>query len=204
MNVKDYYRDIERYDWITEIKYPEKIFHGMREWAIVKMINEYCVGLMTLDLGCGTGLITRHIESMFVVALDINPWNIARAKEHLDGKICSFDIGDAEDLKYPDETFNTVVCTDVLEHLECIDKAVGEINRVLKFGGVLIGSVPSQSIVWRYRKLISTTCPAGEPFHHNYSYLGIANILIKRFHILRLKRGTLGLEWFFVCRKLKP
>lgn len=37
--VKKYYIDVERYDWITDLKYPEKLFHIWRERGIVKWIN---------------------------------------------------------------------------------------------------------------------------------------------------------------------
>ncbi len=61
--VKRYYIEIERYDWVTDIKYPEKLFHILRERGISHNIIKYGNGEMILDLGCGTGLITRNIKS---------------------------------------------------------------------------------------------------------------------------------------------
>ncbi len=48
-----------------------------------------------------------------------------------------------EKIPYPDGYFDTVVCGEVIEHLECPTKLIREINRVLKSGGKLILSTPS-------------------------------------------------------------
>jgi ubiquinone/menaquinone biosynthesis C-methylase UbiE len=201
MDVKDYYRNVERYDWITDIKYPEKLYHLSRERSLVKLIHHYeNINGTTLDLGCGTGMITRHLEGL-ITAVDINPWNIQQAKKHLNDFVINFGVGDAEDLTYPDNTFNTVLCTDVLEHVEQVQVVTHHIQRVLRKGGFLIGSVPSRSIVWKYRHLLSSSCPASEPFHHSYSKLGV-QLLLRQFKIVRIRLGAFGLEWFFVARKI--
>ncbi|MEM4346979.1 MAG: methyltransferase domain-containing protein [Candidatus Altiarchaeota archaeon] len=51
-------------------------------------------------------------------------------------------VGDAHTLPFRDETFNSVICTEVLEHVEDPKKVVDEIYRVLKFNGICIVSVP--------------------------------------------------------------
>lgn len=48
-----------------------------------------------------------------------------------------------EKIPYPDNYFDTIVCGEVIEHLECPTKLIREINRVLKNGGKLILSTPS-------------------------------------------------------------
>lgn len=52
-------------------------------------------------------------------------------------------VADLEDLSLiPDQTFGTVVCTEVLEHVAHPDVALSEIRRVLRPDGVLLLSVP--------------------------------------------------------------
>ncbi len=135
--VKKYYMDIERYDWVTDTKYPEKLFHIWREREIAKRVNGYGSGATILDVGCGTGLITRHINGNRIVALDINRWAVKRAKLHTSNKV-QFIVGDAENLSLASDTFDIVVCTDVLEHLLNADRALREILRVMKTGATLI------------------------------------------------------------------
>ena len=48
-----------------------------------------------------------------------------------------------EKIPYPERYFDTVVCGEVIEHLECPIKLIHEINRVLKNDGILILSTPS-------------------------------------------------------------
>ena len=42
-----------------------------------------------------------------------------------------------------------------------------EMRRVLRPGGVLVGSVPARSMIWKLR-FLSSTCPHSEPFHNEY------------------------------------
>ena len=196
--VKRYYIDFERYDWITDTRYPEKMLHVLREREIVKCLQEHGRGGTALDIGCGTGLITRHLGFDCVLGLDINRWAIERAKSHVNGNV-RFVMGDAEDMPLATAVFDTAVCTDVLEHLPDPGKALRNIRRVMKPEATLIGMVPSKSPVWKLRKFITTSCPASEPFHHNYS-VDELRALLADFRIVKICHSVLGLEVLFIAR----
>lgn len=51
-------------------------------------------------------------------------------------------VASAMDLPFPDETFDTVVCTEVLEHVPDPLRALKEMRRVLKQGGALVLTTP--------------------------------------------------------------
>ncbi|NCW58103.1 MAG: class I SAM-dependent methyltransferase, partial [Gammaproteobacteria bacterium] len=51
--------------------------------------------------------------------------------------------GDATTLPFPDDTFDAIVTSEVLEHIQDDVRAIGEFARVLKPGGVLAATVPS-------------------------------------------------------------
>lgn len=51
-------------------------------------------------------------------------------------------VGDAHRLAFKDNVFDCVKCTELLEHVECPEKVIKEIARVLKSSGVLILSMP--------------------------------------------------------------
>lgn len=55
-----------------------------------------------------------------------------------DGILCE----NLQDLSFPPETFDLIITQDVLEHVECPEKAFSEIYRVLKPGGYLIFTIP--------------------------------------------------------------
>jgi len=198
---KDYYRYIEEYDWVEisdHYRGLESFFHKLRESIMRRNIKKYGRHGKYLDAGCGTGLLLRHLPKGSV-GLDINPRNIEKAKKHAP-KATLFE-GDIEKMPFKDEDFSTVVCTEVIEHQPDPKPTVKEIKRVLRKGGVLIGSVPSDSPIW-FLRFLSSTCPRGEPFHKNFKKEELIT-LFRDFNIIKLKRAVLGMSYFFVLEKNK-
>jgi ubiquinone/menaquinone biosynthesis C-methylase UbiE len=102
-------------------------------------------------------------------------------------------------MPFPDASFGTVVCTEVLEHIPEPARALAEIERVLRPGGMLIGSVPAHSWIWRLR-FLSTTCPRDEPFHNEYTREQVREML-GRFEIVDLRYSLLHFNVMFVARR---
>jgi len=195
--IKEYYIKGEHYDWVTHPRRLEKIFHRLREQRTSKLYRKFKNGLIVLDAGCGTGLISRNLNGT-VIGLDINLWNLEQAKAH--ALQASFIAGDIERLPFSSDMFDTVVCTETLEHLKQPEKAIAEFSRILKPGGRLIGSVPHRHIIWSMRKILLTTCPVSEPFHHNYTVPEVKSML-SGFEIVSISKGLFGLNVFFVGEK---
>jgi len=197
--VKDYYRHVETYDWVTvtdELKGPEAFFHRNRERVVRSLVRKYALpDRPILDAGCGTGLNLRHLPAGSV-GLDINPRNVETVSRRLPQQRCV--LGDVEAMPFDDATFGTVVCTEVLEHVPDPRKALTEIRRVLVPGGVLIGSVPARSWVWRLR-FLSSTCPGDEPFHNEYKPAEVRELLAG-FEIVRVWYSLLRFNVLFVAR----
>lgn len=198
--IKHYYKYIENYDWTkTADRFQglETFFHKIREKAIVRLIKKYGKGDKYLDAGCGTGLILRHLPENSM-GLDLNPRNLDKAKKYAP---CAHLIeGDIEAMPFPDKKFNTVICSEVLEHLLYPQKAVKEIKRILESGGILIGSVPKYSFIWKLRFLSSSRkCFKKEPYHKNYRKKEIKELL-SSFKII-LVSSLVSMNWVFVAKK---
>lgn len=104
-----------------------------------------------LEAGCGEGKVTGRLSKKFgeqceIQAFDISEKVIAEAKEH-NPKI-SFSVGNIYDIDAEDETFDLVVCCEVLEHLEKPEKALKELKRVISVKGYGVISVPREPL-WR-------------------------------------------------------
>jgi SAM-dependent methyltransferase len=197
--VKDYYRHVESYDWVAvadRIRGPETFFHRNRARAVRKLVARHAdQGRPMLDAGCGTGLNLRHLPPG-TVGLDLNPRHLALVEERLPHH--SAVLGDIEGMPFGDREFGTVVCTEVIEHVPDPARALAEIRRVLVPGGLLIGSVPARSPIWKLRSL-SRTCPGGEPFHELYRVREVRSML-SGFDAIRVRRSTDRLNVFFVVR----
>lgn len=196
--VKPFYREVEEYDWtaVTDRWHGlETLLHRFRQRQFLILLRRCGVSGPALDVGCGTGLLLRHLRPG-AVGIDLNPRNIRRAQQY--APAATVLQGDAEALAFPDATFNLVICTEVLEHLVFPERAVAEMHRVLTPGGLLLGSVPRASLLWKLR-VLSSTC-TGEPFHHEMRRAEIRTLL-QPFASARIFLAPWLMQYFFLANK---
>jgi len=80
----------------------------------------------TLDVGGGDGYIASQLPDVTMV--DISPTRVARAQD----QNLSAMVGDACDLPFPDDSYDTVILGEVLEHLADPGPAFAEAFRVAR------------------------------------------------------------------------
>jgi ubiquinone/menaquinone biosynthesis C-methylase UbiE len=197
--VRDYYRDIETYDWVDvadNVRGLEAFFHRNRRRTVRTLLKRYRAQEPMLDAGCGTGL---NLASMppGSTGIDLNPRNLDLIRKRLPDR--QLVEGDIEKMPFDDASCATVVCTEVLEHVPYPATALKEIHRVLKPGGMLIGSVPCRSFIWKLR-FLSSTCPGDEPFHNEYVKPQVREMLAG-FKVERVWHSALRFNVLFAARK---
>ncbi len=124
-------------------------------------------GCKVLDLGCGEG---RHIiqacrkQGLLCAGTDLSFPNLEKTAEKLRLHHAFDEIktarwmlsqSDITKLGFKSGTFDTVICSEVLEHIPDHFKAISEMLRVLKPGGTLAVSVPRflpEKICWLLSK----------------------------------------------------
>ena len=94
-------------------------------------------GMKVLDAGCGDGVLSVLManKGAVVIGCDFSAPNIEAAREYaVEHNIANveFLVGDAERLPFPDNSFDLVVSSHVLEHLPHFDKGLQEVMRVTK------------------------------------------------------------------------
>lgn len=146
------------------------------------------------EAGCGEGYISQHIykynkethKVMDIVASDLSEKVINKAK--FDFPHIQFRVNSIYDLKEANDSYNLVIASEVLEHLEKPERALNEIFRV-SYRYILI-SVPNEPI-WRisnfirgkYIKFMGNT-----PGHINHwSRKEIVNLISKYGKILEVR-----------------
>ncbi len=95
-----------------------------------------------LDLGCGGGFMAEALarRGARVIGVDPSAGAVAAATAHARdaGLAIDYRVAPGERLDLADGCVDIVVCVDVLEHVEDLDRTMGEIHRVLKPGGLFV------------------------------------------------------------------
>lgn len=95
-----------------------------------------------LEIGCGIGTLSSYLADKYkwkVTGIDLDPEQIEKAKKyHRESEYPKFIETDATKLPFENNEFNMVLSFDVLHHIPNCNKALDEINRVLKSDGFYI------------------------------------------------------------------
>lgn len=139
-----------------------------------------------MDAGCGEGFITRRVANEFkgaeLIGVDGNREAIDVAKM-LDPGI-DFREGDIYTLDFPENYFDLVLCSEVLEHLLFPVKALRELKRVVREGGTILLSVPNEPWFCLGNLLaMRNVLRLGNPIDHvnHWTYHGFKRFLLQEF-----------------------
>jgi SAM-dependent methyltransferase len=101
-----------------------------------------------LDVGCGTGALSQTVLQLasptLVRGIDPSQGYISFAREHIRDSRVTFEVGDAESLQFESNTFDVAVAGLVLNFVPKPARAVTEMSRVTRPGGIVA------AYVWDY------------------------------------------------------
>lgn len=137
-------RSATRYDRQME-RAERKYFGDTRAWVCARATGA------TLEVAVGTGLNLPHYPE--TVTLTGVEWSagmldVARQRAADLGRVAEFAQGDAQALDFPDASFDTVVCTFALCAIPDGRRALAEMSRVLRPGGLLLLADHVASSIW--------------------------------------------------------
>jgi ubiquinone/menaquinone biosynthesis C-methylase UbiE len=119
--------------------------YGWHHWLFDQF--KISTGTRILELGCGDGsLWARNLyripEGCSIYLTDLYEGMIEDAKETLSGNSCNFSfcVVDAQNIPFEDNSFEIVIANHMLYHIPDRNKALSEIYRVLKPGGIFYAS----------------------------------------------------------------
>jgi SAM-dependent methyltransferase len=142
-------------------------------------------GKRVLDLGCRSGALTRHfLEGNSVVGLDVDAAALEKARalgiEPVQANV-------EEPLPFEEGSFDAVVAGELLEHLQFPDALVAEAKRVLRPGGVLVGSVPNAFRVQSRLRFLRGRAPEDDPTHLRMFSADAMRELLRDFEDVRIE-----------------
>jgi ubiquinone/menaquinone biosynthesis C-methylase UbiE len=110
---------------------------------IVRILSEIAVSdtASVLEAGCGPGNLLPQLASRFgrVCAMDASSRMLDIARTHAaDFRNITYQVGNIEALPFGDNSFDLVCSAGVIEYLPEIERALQEMQRVLRPGGLLI------------------------------------------------------------------
>jgi ubiquinone/menaquinone biosynthesis C-methylase UbiE len=175
------------------------LFAGGREWACAKAEGR------VLEIAVGSG---RNLEfygdDVSLTALDFSEdmLELARRRAAELGRQVDLRVGDAQDLDFADESFDTIVCTLALCTIPDPARAVSEAHRVLSPGGRYIAFEHVRSPVRPVRAVQRALDPLAVRFEGDHlvreplEYMASAG-----FDIEQLERSKWGIVERLIARK---
>ncbi len=127
-------------------------------------------GERLLEVGCGAGQLLIALAESGVkfnkfTGFDLSDVRIGKAQKALEnhpnlvGRI-NFSVGNADaSLPYENDSFDTVICCAVLEHVVDIFGLMREMGRICRFGGSLLLTVPNLCYIKHIRDLCTGRLP---------------------------------------------
>ena len=169
-----------------------------------------------LDVGCNVGELLAHAKALYphlrVAGVEVNPAAVAEAHERFpDLEVIQ---AGAEDLPFPDASFDCVTCIEVLEHVpeQLRRTAFAEMHRVLQPGGRLVVRVPHAGLFqgldpnnlrFRFPRLYRRFVGAGKRdegysaksddvvWHKHFTVAELTALAGDRWEIEKIRRGAL-------------
>lgn len=139
-------------DWIEMIEgergqiREQDLYPKLDRWATSKAFENI------LDIGCGQGICSQKIALglSHYTGIDISESLINRATEKYESPTVKFQVADALDLPFDDESFDAVFSISVIHLVEDIDEVIYEMSRVLKPKGrfFIVTAAPSFYEAW--------------------------------------------------------
>ena len=139
-----------------------------------------------LDFGCGSGVMLPYLSQISnqVTAMDVDLLPLESVQVHIP-LAKNVEVKDASKTNISDlpaNSFDLIIALDVLEHVKDLPRTLNELLALLKSGGQLIVSGPTENILYRLGRKI-----AGPEYSGAYHERGIAEIKTELAPISRIE-----------------
>ena len=156
MDTKDYFDNVAE-TWDSKYITPSLLSF------LDKLVPQFGIdaGQSVLDAGTGTGVLIPYLikavgPSGSVTAIDLSEKMVQACKaKYAEVKNVTIKAGNIEDAAFPAESYDAVTCFGVFPHIDHKQKALQNINRMLKHGGklVIVHALSSEELKAHHKKV---------------------------------------------------
>ncbi len=184
----------------SQLNYRESMYdreaRERKAQTMVKILAEFygearLTELKVLDIGSSTGIIDNYLSNYFakVTGIDIDAAAIQFAQQAFNRENLLFQLDDAMNLSFSDNSFDVVICSQIYEHVPDAKKMLAEIYRVLDSGGVCYFAATNRLSI--------------QEQHYNLPFLSILPKSIAHLYLKLTKKGNFYYETHFTYWHLK-
>ncbi|MBN1305172.1 MAG: class I SAM-dependent methyltransferase [Anaerolineales bacterium] len=128
-----------------------------------------------LDFGCGSGVMLPCLAQVSnrVIAVDVDLAPLKKVGEYITfaENISVYDARDPHNQKFPTASFDLVIALDVLEHVQDLEQTLRRLVSLLKPGGQVIVSGPTENLFYQVGRWL-----AGPEYSGDYHERTIGDI----------------------------
>ncbi len=146
-------------DYYDRSPLPIRLIERKRLSIIRQMIGE-SEGLELAEIGSGGGHVLRMFPRAKITAIDVSDVFLDTARKNLAGYDARFIKGEVDKLDLPAESFDRIICTEVIEHTVDPGAILTAIARLLRKTGVAVITVPNDPLIMRLKDIVRRT-PVG-------------------------------------------
>jgi SAM-dependent methyltransferase len=189
---------------LTYTKFPQSLYHGDKIKFVNQCLENFGKGRKILDIGCGA--VPYQSPGNDVFSMDADE---AIVKDLWKMGCQQVFLGDAnKKIPFENETFDTVLLLDVIEHFYEPEKATSEVKRVLKRNGHVLIFTPnfSSPLYMLVEKLyFPLVCHYHTEKYSEHVFNNkpddLRSYLKKHFVVEELRLCSYGMAVFVACRK---
>jgi 2-polyprenyl-3-methyl-5-hydroxy-6-metoxy-1,4-benzoquinol methylase len=141
-----------------------------------------------LDFGCGSGVMLPFLcgISKRVTAMDIDllPFERVSRLRAFPTNLAVHDAREVTLKDLPKASFDIIVATDVLEHVEDLPGTLANMGTLLKTGGQIIISGPTENILYKIGRKLAGPEYSGD--YHERGILEVRELLAKQMQVIHI------------------
>lgn len=196
-------------DYYAKAALPIRLI-GRRRLGIIRDMVGESTGLELCEVGAGGGHVLRMFPRARLTAIDVSGVFLETARKNLAGYDARFVKGEVDKLDLPDESYDRIICTEVLEHTLDPEAILAAMARLLRADGIVVITVPNDPLIIRLKAVVRRTPLGlvlrdridwgGDVYHlHRWSPDEFERILRRHFRITTRRAAPLDALPLHAC-----